>query len=517
MKHQSPPNRPRRRRLIVPVVVGALSAAGVWNGGADTAQAQIPGTAAPAPTTTVTVTDTSDTFVSTGAVRANHGADRVLHAGAGATTYLRFQLTAAQATGVESADLVLTRTRHHLPSTVIAVHIASSSFTASTSTPITQPVLSTSIATTTADPSTNHVDLDVTAAAVTRTVTLAVTSTNAGDVAEFRSREAGLGSPKLVLALNATPGGCAISPLLVSSCQVWLGDAPQAYSGTPVAAALATDEAAAARRFDLVHQYNANGHLFPSTAAIRLAQQGRILFENWKPATDMSWAQVAQDRADARIDAEAAYLRAHFDEPFLLAIWHEPEDNVDPAVPGMGAADYVAMYRHVVLRLRADGAGKFVSVMNYMGYARWRSLFAALYPGSDVVDWIAWDPYIHHASDAPGHDFAALVDPHPGADFYTWVSSAHPGTPLMLGEFGAVANYPAAQAAFFTSLSTEIGSYPTIDALSYFNICARAHVGDGGDEFQGSRAGLSAFQTMASTEPFIGPGISYAGGRIASP
>ena len=54
----------------------------------------------------------------------------------------------------------------------------------------------------------------------------------------------------------------------------------------------------------------------------------RVLLENWKPATDMTWAQVAAGAADSRIDAEANYIKTSFPYPFFLAVWHEPENDV---------------------------------------------------------------------------------------------------------------------------------------------------------------------------------------------
>jgi hypothetical protein len=78
---------------------------------------------------------------------------------------------------------------------------------------------------------------------------------------------------------------------------------------------------------------------------------------------------------------------------------HEPEDNAGPCQPGavddakadMGSVeDFRAAFRHVVERVRPV-APKVVWVFSVMGHdpaASW-----AFYPGDDVVDWVAWDPY----------------------------------------------------------------------------------------------------------------------------
>ena len=57
--------------------------------------------------------------------------------------------------------------------------------------------------------------------------------------------------------------------------------------------------------------------------------------------------------------------------------------------------------------LVADGVTNAIYVMDYMGYSKWgeQSWFSQLYPGDDVVDWIAYDPY----STGNG-TFASMVD-----------------------------------------------------------------------------------------------------------
>ena len=132
--------------------------------------------------------------------------------------------------------------------------------------------------------------------------------------------------------------------------------------------------------------------------------------ENWKPELGNTWAQVAAGvpAVDQEIDNEAAYLKTVYTKPFFLSVHHEPENEII-ATPGSGytAADYAAMYRHVVLRLKADGVTNAIFVMDYMGYFKWglQSWFNDLYPGDDVVDWIAYDPY-----STAGGTFATMVN-----------------------------------------------------------------------------------------------------------
>jgi hypothetical protein len=309
---------------------------------------------------------------------------------------------------------------------------------------------------------------------------------------------------------TTTSPACTVSPLLVSSCQVWFGDAPQSHyvTASTQTQRLAYDEGYTGRDFDILHQYQTNGTLFPNAETIGLAQQGRILFENWKPATDMTWAQVAAGQADGRIDAEAAYLKAHFTAPFFLAIYHEPEDNV-VSTPGSGmtTADYVAMYRHVVLRLRADGVSNAVTVMDYMGYYRWDPMRDALYPGDDVVDWIGLDSYV---SVEKGYyhygDFGSLLDRQPtggGLGFYQWSVTNHPSKPIMVAEWGMYHRvaYPTSKAAAFQSVVPQLAKHPQVKGVVYFDTAADA-TGDRNIAVDSTPDSLTAFKQVAANPIF---------------
>jgi hypothetical protein len=316
-----------------------------------------------------------------------------------------------------------------------------------------------------------------------------------------------------------------VSAKLVSSCQVWFGDTPQAYTHTLLKASqsLAVDEAFTGRKFDILHQYKVNGALFPNADEIALADQGRILSETWKPATDMTWAQVAAGQADSRIDAEAAYLKTNFNEPFFLSIYHEPEDNVVPtAGSGMTVADYVAMYRHTILRLRADGATMFTTVMNYMGYYRWDSMRDALYPGDDVVDWIAYDPYMYGPGNTAGHDFASMVNTAHGTSpgFYDWATTTHPAKPLMIAEYGAFDNTlsanPQGPAQFYSTIASQLPKFPALKAVDYFTMDP-SDVGAGNATTPVETAdGLAAWKRVAQSSIFNGPALSYQSGKLVA-
>lgn len=274
---------------------------------------------------------------------------------------------------------------------------------------------------------------------------------------------------------------CAVSRLLVPACGHWWGVAPLAHTDIPLIQAMHEEERTAGRHLDIVHTYHVNGELFPTPAERKLALQPgqhRLLLINWKPSTSLTWRQVAQGAIDHRIDRLAHHLKTTFRHRFFLAIWHEPEnDVVERAGSGMTAQDYRAMYRHVVLRLRADGVTWAVTVMDYMGFDQWArtDFFDELWPGDDVVDWIGLDPYGTGANSGyAARTLAALVD-RPEGDFpgyYTWARRQHPNKPIMLAEWGveAVASNPDGQARFFRDVAGELARFPAIKALVYFDM-----------------------------------------------
>ena len=233
-----------------------------------------------------------------------------------------------------------------------------------------------------------------------------------------------------------------------------------------------------------MHTYHRGAQLFPTQAEIDLARDPtgrRLLFLNWKP-TAATWAAIpAGDPATNRfLDRLAAHITTAFADPFFFTIHHEPENDVI-ARPGSGytAADYSAMFRYVVTRLRRHGVENMVTVMSYMAYppGTTQPWFEQLYPGDDIVDWIAWDTYAHSdPSSSYGYgDFAEMAERRSNAarwpGFYTWASHRFPTKPLMLGEWGAYydGRDPSHQAYVFLSTALQIASFPRLKAMVYFD------------------------------------------------
>jgi hypothetical protein len=274
-------------------------------------------------------------------------------------------------------------------------------------------------------------------------------------------------------ARQAVPDpGCTVSTLLVPSCGAWLGSSIPSKNGRyDYGKGLSEYEAAAQNVPDILHFYKVNGDTFPTSDEVALTRrdgaQASLLFYNWKPSTSLSWRQIADGGADGNIRAVAASLQRYPGRLFL-AIHHEPENDQGGPDSGRTPADYVAMYRHVVTMLRDSGVTNAVYVMNFMGFAGWASVADAFYPGDDVVDWIAYDPYAH----AGAPTFSALLNRPDGRwpGFYQWAVDKAPGKPIMLGEWAFdLQSQPLAPEALDDAHQVLQEQFPMLKALVYWN------------------------------------------------
>jgi hypothetical protein len=279
---------------------------------------------------------------------------------------------------------------------------------------------------------------------------------------------------------------CEVTAKLIPSCGAWWGMAPEIFTGRPPDRALRRAERRMGRPADILHVYHRGGELFPTPRERALARDPghrRLLLINWKPSMEHSWAEIAAGAVDRRIDRLAEHIRAGFPERFFLTVHHEPEDDVrvDPD-SGMTAEAYAAMFRHVVLRLRERGVQNAVTVMTYMGAPNWaaKPWFDRLYPGDDVVDWVAIDPYADHRV----RDFESLInktrdDVPDWPGFYRWMQWRFPGKPIMIAEWGVFErpHDPAYKPSFYASVRQRIRHYPQVKALVYFD-SPRAPRGD---------------------------------------
>jgi hypothetical protein len=502
-------------------------------------------TVGPADITTVA---TDDTYSDSGSAAENNGGSQRLVAGHlnGVTkvTYLKFTVRVPSDKAVDRVWVRLTRDLHHLPGTVSLAPTDGNAWSQSTLTAANAPGVGTPLATVHPTRDTRTVTFDVTGAVAGSGVySFAVTSPVTDDVARFRSTEFGTDAPTLVLRVKplpmstttqgpapsatpsasptgspgpapvpAQPGSCQLDGKLVPSCGLLWGVAPGAFTGTAPTQSLREYESLTGRTANVFHVYHRGDELFPTAdeaAAARETGKHRLLLANWKVAWGTTWANVARGGEDARIDRLAAYIKRTYPEKFFLAIHHEPENDVSTtAGSGMTARDYAAMFRHTVQRLRADGVTNAVFVLAYMGYENWciQSWFADLWPGDDVVDWVAYDPYL---SAKPGGylygDFSHLVNqtssPTRWPGFYSWAVKTHGNKPLMVAEWG-VFEYTAdltRKPWIYSTVAQQVGRYPAIKALVYFD-SPNAPKGD--TRPNSSNPALTEFRKLAGQSMF---------------
>ncbi|MEM9894452.1 MAG: hypothetical protein AAF962_26660 [Actinomycetota bacterium] len=285
--------------------------------------------------------------------------------------------------------------------------------------------------------------------------------------------------------------------------------------------------------FDVFHEYNQWNDLVrrawprPDTAA--LADDGRIIFANWKSPTGRpaDWARIAAGDYDDDIRAAAAQIRA-FEDPVFLAFFHEPEDNIKSAAGGDQAIEdqLVADYAAATTRLRevfdAEGTTNAVWVWNIQGWSGHHRLYdAGLYPGDDVIDWVAYNAYNWHGCDNHGDrdNWTSVGDVY--RPFYEWMNSPGPNRPgadrpVMLGEWGTEENSGASnsdqtKAEWIDDFRTRIpADFDRIKAVIYFDTEGRRS--NGSVQFclwglDSSPDSLAAFQRLMNDRAFI---VSWA-------
>jgi beta-mannanase len=292
------------------------------------------------------------------------------------------------------------------------------------------------------------------------------------------------------------------------------GAAAGGFTDAPRDTALKDWETRTGRTSTIFHAYHRGDEKFPTKAEIAMTEDPahpRVLMLNWKVSYNSTWAKTAAGAQDARIDAWASYVKANFaTKKFFLVLHHEPEnDVVATAGSGMTAKDFAAMYRHVILRLRADNVTNVVNVLAYMGNEKWmaQSWWKDLYPGDDVVDWIGLDSYV---SVEPGYyhfgGFGNLLDRKPtggGLGFYAWATQTHPSKPIAVAEWGMYHRlaYPTSKAAAYQTVVPELAKHPQVKAIVYFDTASDA-TGDRNIAVDSTPDSLTAFRAVAASPIF---------------
>jgi fibronectin type 3 domain-containing protein len=147
-----------------------------------------------------------------------------------------------------------------------------------------------------------------------------------------------------------------------------------------------------------------------------------------------------------------------------------------PTAASGTSADYRAMWKNVRARFDAAGVTNVVWVMNYMGYEPFRCMTNGLWPGNDLVDWVAFDIY----GTATRPNFTANV----GSmyDFLNATSDAthnYASKPYSLAEWGIYQNGLTQQQTYdysdMAKTAVETNRFPNLKMYMIFDNLA----GDG--------------------------------------
>lgn len=302
-------------------------------------------------------------------------------------------------------------------------------------------------------------------------------------------------APTSVIAAAETASGGAIEP---PAAGAWLG----AWTSPNTGVSIEEREAQIGRRYAIVHAYHDWNNRFPTESEQSLAREGRILFLAVEPRiygtdTIVPWREIAAGDHDTAIDAMAMRVR-EFGRPLFIDFAHEPEENTAMGTP----AEFAAAFRHLRARFDAAGASNVAWVWTVMGYSghEWQ-YSGGLYPGDDVIDWIAWDPYNwYRCHGSPWRGFAEKV-----SGFYDWlIAHGHGDKPFMLAEFGSAEHDddPLAKGAWFDGARDALrrGEFPNLKALVYFD--SRPSECDW--RLDTSQASLDGFRRLAA-DPYLSP------------
>ncbi|MFI2755069.1 hypothetical protein ACGIF2_16695 [Cellulomonas sp. P22] len=286
----------------------------------------------------------------------------------------------------------------------------------------------------------------------------------------------GVGPAAQAPTVRVTSGGTAgtastASQLLTPEHGMLVGAFVQPRDGQGSEAAVATFEQATGRKLDLQRWYARWDEPMPPAPVVATLRRGRTPVLSIEPrrldGSKVSWASIASGAHDAEIRAQAAGV-ASLVEPVFLVLHHEPDQAAGYGTP----AEFRAAWRHYVEVVRDAGvtnvAWTWVVTPGSFGSAPSTAGADAFYPGDDVVDWIALDPYNWYGC-APSkpptwRSLAEVAGP-----FRRWAQGHD--KPLMLAEWGTVEDPADAgrKARWYTEALETLATWPEVKAVSIFH------------------------------------------------
>lgn len=331
-----------------------------------------------------------------------------------------------------------------------------------------------------------------------------------------------LGFMVLVLALVVTTGGyiitrlslassCTVSATLVNSCRPWIGAAvggdPRASSSDKWQQFLYLEKITG-RQLDVFHDYHPPGSDPLNADEISaIKRSNTYAYINWKPASNWSSADGGNSTVNANIKKAADNIKTVAPHKVFLTVWHEPQNDVSGGttckLSGKGnagtPAQYRAMWQNVRNIFNSEGVNNVVWVINYQGYPAYDCMIPELYPGNNLVDWVAFETYAAGSqtmADRLAHAYGVLTNDTDSTHNFT-------SKPWAVGEFGdcgdtasnSASNYQGYKAAF------DQNKFPRIKMAMVFD-SANGPGGTSGCLVDNSSAELSAWKALANDAVF---------------
>lgn len=259
-----------------------------------------------------------------------------------------------------------------------------------------------------------------------------------------------------------------VSPTLVPSCGAWWGAATksQTYAG------YTNLERVIGRKLDITYHYRSVAAAAPSKSDLQLTTQGRVLHIDLEPR-GQSWAGIANGSVDASLRKGAAAIKAIHSPVFMT--FDAEADRSNAGAP----AQFVAAWRHIHDVYANAGASNALWVWNVTGYLGHAAMFPKLWPGTNYVDWISWDPYNWAGcqsgkapNPAKSESFGQIV-----SRFYNWVrtdgakAGIDANKPYLIGETSSAffPSDPALTTKWFEGIPAGLQQYPNIKAVQIWD------------------------------------------------
>ena len=226
------------------------------------------------------------------------------------------------------------------------------------------------------------------------------------------------------------------------------------------------------RNYAIDRQFYRWGQVLPSDYDKWTAEQGRIPMisiaaRKKSDGSIIKWADIAVGREDGYIIQLADNLKAWGKSAFFI-FHHEPDH--DTALFG-STADYRAAWKHIRSVFDSKGVRNLSYTWVMMPYVFKTNpgRAAEFYPGDDVIDWIASDPYNSFKN---GNWYSLAHQIQAWYDWATMYKTGERNKPLALAEWGSKEDPadPMRKANWFKeALGDAQARFPAIKAYVYFD------------------------------------------------